>query len=126
MGTVNSHLNNKKKKCIQELEILNKSLENLKILEREELRQQQLLISQKQNYLEEIHEEKNNLLLIKQKKSNLIETIKLFECKICMERPNKIMCIPCGHCYCLECSRNLEHCPLCRSKIESINNIYFN
>ena len=64
MGTVNSHLNNKKKKCIQELEILNKSLENLKILEREELRQQQLLISQKQNYLEEIHEEKNNKLAV--------------------------------------------------------------
>ena len=63
---------------------------------------------------------------IREEKKEVLETIKLFECKICMDELNKIMLVPCGHCFCLKCSKNLTECPICRSQIQSINNIYFN
>lgn len=46
-------------------------------------------------------------------------------CNICCERDTNTVLLPCGHvCSCMECSYNLEKCPICRSDINSRNKIY--
>lgn len=40
------------------------------------------------------------------------------DCNICMCEPKSAILIPCGHFYtCMECSKRLDKCPICRSKI---------
>lgn len=126
MGICQSYVQQKNKENLSILETLNKTIDNIRLLLSEEERQQHILQMKRLSILDDIEQEKTNLEMIKKKKHLTIETIKLFECKICMENLNKIMCVPCGHCFCLECSKGLEHCPICRSKIETVNNIYFN
>ena len=59
----------------------------------------------------------NNLL-------QLVQTSSPTLCCICMEKPCDVVIRPCGHArFCSECvalSRvNCDHCPLCRTNIES-------
>ena len=126
MGCCYSYLETQNQNKLKLLETLNKTIDNLRLLQKEESRQQELLRSEKVNLEYEIHQEKNKLIETKEKHKTTIETIKMFECSICMDRLNKVMCIPCGHCFCLQCSKTLKECPICRSNITGINNIYFN
>lgn len=126
MGCCYSYVEKQNQRKLNLLETLNKTIDNLRLLQKEEGRQQELLRLEKKELELKVHQETQKLQEIKNKHKNTIDTIKMFECKICMERLNKIMLVPCGHCFCLECSRNLKECPICRSSISSINNIYFN
>lgn len=46
-------------------------------------------------------------------------------CNVCMEREKNCVLLNCGHvCCCLDCSYNLETCPICRSDISNRNKIY--
>lgn len=126
MGCCYSYLERQNQKKLKLLETLNKTIDNLRFLQKEEARQQDLLRLEKIGLEKEVTVEKQKLQQTKKQHQQTIDTIKMFECKICMERLNKIMLVPCGHCFCLECSKNLKECPICRSSISSINNIYFN
>ena len=126
MGCCYSYVEKQNQRKLTLLETLNKTIDNLRLLQKEESRQHELLKLEKNELELQVHHEKETLQEIKNKHKNTIDTIKMFECKICMEKLNKIMLVPCGHCFCLECSRNLKECPICRSTISSINNIYFN
>lgn len=47
-------------------------------------------------------------------------------CKICFERKLNIIFIPCNHMVCCtECGKQQQLCPICRRKIETVNQIYF-
>ena len=126
MGTEQSYLKKNKLRKIKNLEILNQSISNLKLLQKEEEKQIHILENKKVKIQEAIKKTKIELDDIREEKKEVLETIKLFECKICMDELNKIMLVPCGHCFCLKCSTNLKECPICRTQIQSINNIYFN
>ena len=126
MGLVSSYISKKKENNIKTLEILNQSINNIRLLKKEEQRLLGNLQNKKNKILIDIKEEKTRFEILQKRHHQTIETIKLFECKICMDNLNKIMCIPCGHCFCLSCSENLKQCPICRSQIQSVNNIYFN
>ena len=126
MGCCYSYLEKQNQKKLSLLETLNKTIDNLRLLQNEESRQLELCKREHHNLKQSVIKEKNNLEDTKKKHSKTIETIKMFECKICMEKLNKVMLIPCGHCFCLECSKNLRDCPICRANIQSFNNIYFN
>jgi len=42
-------------------------------------------------------------------------------CKICFEKPMDSVIIPCGHvCICMDCSKGLVLCPMCRNQIVQI------
>ena len=126
MGCCYSYLEKQNQKKLKLLETLNKTIDNLRLLQNEESRKQENLRLEKLELEQDINLEKQKLLETKQKHKQTIDTIKMFECKICMEKLNKIMLVPCGHCFCLECSKSLDNCPICRTPISSINNIYFN
>lgn len=126
MGCCYSYVDRQNQKKLNLLDTLNKTIDNLRLLQNEEGRQQNLLRTQKIDLEQEVVEQKKLLASVKEKHAQTIETIKMFECKICMEKLNKVMLIPCGHCFCLDCARNIQECPLCRSQVQGINNIYFN
>ena len=126
MGCCYSYLEKQNQKKLKLLETLNKTIDNLRLLQNEESRKQENLRLEKLELEQSISLEKQKLLETKQKHKQTIDTIKMFECKICMEKLNKIMLVPCGHCFCLECSKSLTNCPICRTSISRINNIYFN
>ena len=54
------------------------------------------------------------LMLDKQHRDNRRE---LNECSICLERPKRVVNVPCGHCFCEQCSREATHCYNCRALI---------
>ncbi|EKX41316.1 hypothetical protein GUITHDRAFT_142025 [Guillardia theta CCMP2712] len=61
---------------------------------------------------------------LKKKWEDLHEAI---ECSVCLERPAKVACSPCGHCFCCDeaCgSSSLQSCPECRSSIEGRTQLY--
>jgi len=71
-------------------------------------------------YEEHLKEQLNEVSDIKVAKfKNQIEELKNQKlCSICMENPNEIVFVPCGHnCVCHECGEGLRDCPLCRTKI---------
>jgi hypothetical protein len=46
-------------------------------------------------------------------------------CKICVENPINVVCIPCGHLFCYKClSLNPKVCHFCRQTITSTMNVY--
>ena len=62
-------------------------------------------------------------LLMKNKKRR--EDKKEFnECSICLERPKCIVNVPCGHCFCEECSKDASHCYNCRAIISHKQKIF--
>ena len=126
MGICFSFYENRKNRIIRDIETLNKSLEHLKVLETKEEKDLNNLLHSKEQLCQQITQEHNKLEHIKNKNGNLIKNMKLLECKICMEKVVNIMLIPCGHCFCLNCSNTFTHCPICRSLVESKANIYFN
>ena len=126
MGNCQSYLEKRNQENLRVLETINKSIDNIRLLEKEEKRQQDLLILQRNKIILCIKEEQLKLNELKKKHSLTLETIKLFECNICMENLNKKVCVPCGHCFCEKCSISLEECPICRQKVDSIISIYFN
>ena len=126
MGCCYSYVEKQNQKKLTLLETLNKTIDNLRLLQNEEGRQQDLLRMERKDLEQAVQLEKKKLEETKQKHSQTIETIKMFECKICMEKLNRVMLIPCGHCFCLDCAKNINLCPICRSNVEGINNIYFN
>jgi len=40
----------------------------------------------------------------------------VFQCEVCWHN-RKIISLPCGHVFCHSCSKDLENCPTCRSKV---------
>ena len=126
MGCCYSYVDKQNQQKLRQLESLNKTIDNLRLLQKEEKRQQEFLRIERNNLEYEVQQEKNKITDLKHKHQQTVETIKMFECKICMEKLNRVMCIPCGHCFCEDCSKNLQECPLCRAKISSVNRIYFN
>jgi Zinc finger, C3HC4 type (RING finger) len=49
------------------------------------------------------------------------------ECSICLDRPKSKAMIPCGHCFCDQCSRRIEStCAICRANIEQKISLHFN
>jgi len=46
-------------------------------------------------------------------------------CAICCEKPRNSAIVPCGHCFCSTCARQIVHkCPNCRQAIERWQKIY--
>lgn len=46
-------------------------------------------------------------------------------CLMCCNQDIQVVFLPCGHaCACRECGFGQDKCPMCRSNIESINNLY--
>ena len=126
MGCCYSYLESQNQQKLKLLETLNKTIDNLRLVQTEEKRQQEVLKHQKQELEQDIINTRHKLEGLKKKHHQTVETIKMFECKICMEKLNKVMLIPCGHCFCSDCAKNITECPLCRSNVRDINNIYFN
>jgi hypothetical protein len=126
MGICQSYVEKKHQENLLILETLNKSIDNIRLLEMEETRKQDILIQKRKDIIQDIELKNYDLKNIKQKYSQTIETIKLFECKICMENLNNTVCVPCGHCFCENCGNNLNECPICRQHIDNIIPIYFN
>ena len=126
MGFCQSYLKQQKETKINNLDVLNKSIANLNLLQKEENKQIQILEKRKIAIQKEIEDCNLDLCIIRKEKKDILETIKLFECKICMDKQNEVMLIPCGHCFCSNCSTNMSNCPICRSNIINTNQIYFN
>jgi hypothetical protein len=46
-------------------------------------------------------------------------------CKVCMDRRINTVLIRCGHmCVCMDCSNQLDRCPICRSHIDEVIQTY--
>ena len=97
----------------------------------------QLLSSKKQAELNNLDYSINNLKMThgKFKRENdkklaaLEESLKAkYECPICMEKQREFVCIPCGHCYCEDCCRNIilgdGNCYTCRNRVDFFQKMY--
>lgn len=114
MGIVQSHLKKKKDEKIKEIETLNKSIEFLGI--------HQKLCNQQ---IEEKQEEKEKIDLQIYNKKEKYNKLSL-ECKICFDSLIEEILIPCGHCYCSKCAKNMTYCYICQQNIEKKYRIYKN
>ena len=65
-----------------------------------------------------------NMELLMLDKNRRDDRRELNECSICLERPKKVVNVPCGHCFCQECSREATHCYNCRTLITHKQVIY--
>ena len=46
------------------------------------------------------------------------------DCKICFDNLIETILIPCGHCYCNNCSNNMTKCYICQQNIMTKYKIY--
>lgn len=45
--------------------------------------------------------------------------VRRYECKLCMQRPIRVVFLPCGHALsCEVCCQDLKTCPICSSRLE--------
>ena len=65
-----------------------------------------------------------NMELLMLDKNRRDDRRELNECSICLERPKKVVNVPCGHCFCQKCSREATHCYNCRALITHKQVIY--
>jgi len=75
-----------------------------------------------------IKDSESSLAIARQREIYLkdkISTSGANECKICFERETDTVLLECGHqCCCLECSKNLKNCPICRKTITRVVPIF--
>ena len=46
------------------------------------------------------------------------------QCPICFEEKKSQVSIPCGHCYCTYCIKQIRFCAICRNYIVCTNKVY--
>jgi len=75
-----------------------------------------------------IKDSEGSLAIARQREIYLKEKISTSgqnECKICFERETDTVLLECGHqCCCIECSKNLKVCPICRKTITRVVSIF--
>ena len=113
MGIVNSTLKKKKQEKINELDILNNSIQHLKHYEKKNNQEINKMISQKEKIKDELEKFK----------SIYLKHISM-ECKICFDNVIDTIIIPCGHCYCRNCSNNMSKCYICQQNIQEKYKIF--
>lgn len=80
----------------------------------------------KTNYIELERQKKEINELKLENKEYKEKIIEQNECIICIENKLQIVFVPCGHiCSCVECSKRLNQCPICRKNIDSCLKIFF-
>jgi hypothetical protein len=139
-------------KCKRDLDKMTNKLDQLKnqleyqdtvILEKEtEIQNLNEIIEMNQKKLKESEENNTNYNNMKDKISRVIDLLggtiekdsqkKKFKneeemmCKICFESKIEIFMEPCGHSVsCVQCSKSLNKCPVCRNNVKSWKRIYF-
>ena len=119
MGGKNSK-NKKKDKSYQELSLLHQSIDKLK----EQKNQYDKIIVKRQQILlcmdDKRKQLKNQLDILGSETSKYNS----FECKICFDRVIDVMCLPCCHTYCEECSKNMKKCFICNREVYEKVKIY--
>ena len=116
---VSKHLKKNKYNKIKDLEILNESVKNLELYQKEKKKELEKLEDYGHILKDELKKYKYLLksVLNQNEELNELHEIKSrIECKICMDRTINTYLIPCGHVICNECILNNE-CPFCRAKI---------
>ncbi len=54
-----------------------------------------------------------------------LQSAKLSECVICIDRECCMIVLPCGHmCLCEKCSEGLKFCPVCRGSAQQTVKVY--
>lgn len=115
MGLIQSTLRRKRQKTIDELDTLNNSLESLKHFEKKCNQD----IENKRRVKKKIENEIKKCTTEYSKYSSL-------DCKICFDNLIEVILLPCGHCYCHNCSNNMTKCYICQQEIKSKHKIYKN
>ena len=113
MGIVQSTLRKKREKQIQEIDTLNKSIEFLG-------HHQKLVDKEIDSKKERVIRLENKIDECKSEYSKYIS----FDCKICFDNLIETILVPCGHCYCTNCSNNMQHCYICQQPIHMKYKIY--
>lgn len=122
MGIIQSRIERRKERLINQCETLNKSIFHLQTIEnktKENLNKMEKTKTECEKTLSRIDK------TLKKRKQEYLKTKDVMECTICMERKVDCVLIPCGHLYCLECVKGLRECPHCRSKYNQIQKLYF-
>ena len=66
-----------------------------------------------------------NLSKLEVLEKELVRERELKQCVVCLDRPRKVMIIPCNHyCLCQECERRLDKCPICTKRIRRVEQIF--
>tara|TARA_B100001057_G_C22788402_1_gene926562 strand:+ start:482 stop:838 length:357 start_codon:yes stop_codon:yes gene_type:complete len=110
MGNKNSR---RKRDIIDDLSVINQSLGCLK----EQKETYDKMLVKRKTILDSMLIQKKQL----EKQITILrnETSKYssFECKICFDRVIDVMCLPCCHTYCQECSKNMKDCFMCNTNV---------
>ena len=115
MGLIHSTLRKKRQNTIDELDTLNKTVETLKHYEKicnQDIENKRRLKKNIENEIEKCKNEYTKYL-------NL-------DCKICFDNLIEVILLPCGHCYCVNCSNNMTKCYICQQNIQTKHKIYKN
>ena len=115
MGLVQSHLNKKKDKAIEEIDTLNKSIEFLG-------HHKKMCGLDIDNRIKRKEKLDNEIVKCKHEYGKYVS----LDCKICFDSLIETILVPCGHCYCNNCSNNMDTCYICQQQIVSKYKIYKN
>jgi len=122
MGLVNSHLQNRRRELIEQVETLNTSITFLDKLHSKTKEELESLNSTKNQVMDGI--DRMNTI-VKHRKRQYIKTKDKMECTICMENRVNCVLIPCGHVYCSDCVQSSNICPHCRTEFTQVQKLYF-
>jgi late competence protein required for DNA uptake (superfamily II DNA/RNA helicase) len=122
MGLVNSHLQNRRRELIEQVETLNTSITLLDKLHNKTKEEVNSLNSTKNQVMDGI--DRMNTI-VKHRKRQYIKTKDKMECTICMENWVNCVLIPCGHVYCSDCVKSSNICPHCRTEFTQVQKLYF-
>ena len=93
----------------------------------QDLNESEMNLTKEQNKID-ITSSKTEIMVIDDKNVLIEENERLKSerlCVICLNKDKNVLFLPCAHlAACLDCSFNLQNCPICRSKIQATVRTY--
>ena len=122
MGIIQSQLERRRERLLNQCETLNKNIFHLQTIENNTKKNLDIMEMKKNDYEKSFEKIEK---VIKKRKQEYLKTKDVMECSICMERKVDCVLVPCGHLYCSQCIVGFEQCPHCRSVPKKIQKLFF-
>ena len=122
MGIVQSHMERRRERLLNQCETLNQNIFHLQTIEKNTKNNLELMERKKKDCEKSVEKIEK---VVKKRKQEYIKSKDVMECSICMERKVDCVLVPCGHMYCSQCIVGLDECPHCRAVPQKIQKLFF-
>ena len=122
MGIIQSHLEKRRERLLNQCETLNQNIFHLQAIEKNTKNNLDTMERNKRECEKSLQKIEK---VVKRRKEEYHKSKDVMECTICMERKVDCVLVPCGHMYCSQCIVGLEECPHCRHRPDKIQRLFF-